>query len=72
MSGGGEFLAIVGASGAGKTTLLSFLGGLDTATSGMVEIDGVQLGSLCRRGLAGYRARKADMVFQLFPFHEAT
>ena len=62
----GEFLAVVGASGSGKTTLLSLLAGLDTATSGTVEIDGVQLGSLSRRQLAGYRARKAGMVFQSF------
>jgi putative ABC transport system ATP-binding protein len=62
----GEFLAVVGASGSGKTTLLSLLAGLDTATSGTIEIDGVQLGSLSRKELAQYRARKAGMVFQSF------
>ncbi len=62
----GEFLAIVGASGSGKTTLLSLLAGLDTATSGTIEVDGVPLGSLSSRQLAGYRARKAGMVFQSF------
>jgi len=62
----GEFLALVGASGSGKTTLLSLLAGLDTATSGTVEVDGTLLGSLSRKELARYRAQKAGMVFQSF------
>ena len=36
----GEFAVIVGPSGAGKTTVLNILGGMDTATSGLVQIDG--------------------------------
>ena len=36
----GEFVVIVGPSGAGKTTVLNILGGMDTATSGEVWIDG--------------------------------
>ena len=36
----GEFVVIVGPSGCGKTTLLNIVGGLDTATSGTVEVDG--------------------------------
>ena len=35
----GEFFMIVGPSGCGKTTLLRILAGLDTATSGTIEID---------------------------------
>jgi putative ABC transport system ATP-binding protein len=62
----GEFLAIVGSSGSGKTTLLSLLAGLDTPTSGTIEVDGVDLGSLTRRQLSRYRAEKAGMVFQSF------
>jgi putative ABC transport system ATP-binding protein len=42
----GEFLALTGPSGSGKTTLLSIVGGLDSPTSGSVEIDGEPLESL--------------------------
>ena len=38
--GKGEFVVIVGPSGAGKTTVLNILGGMDTATSGKVLVDG--------------------------------
>ena len=36
----GEFVMIVGPSGCGKTTLINILGGLGTATSGQVLLDG--------------------------------
>ena len=39
----GEFAVIVGPSGAGKTTVLNILGGMDTATSGEVRIDGTDI-----------------------------
>ncbi len=36
----GEFVCLLGASGCGKSTLLSIIGGLETATSGAVRVDG--------------------------------
>lgn len=62
----GEFLSIVGSSGSGKTTLLNLMAGLDTPTSGSVELGGRSLTSLSRRQLATHRAYKTGMIFQSF------
>ncbi len=62
----GEFLGIVGSSGSGKTTLLNLLAGLDTPTSGTVEVGGIALTSMSRRQLAAYRAKNVGMIFQSF------
>lgn len=62
----GEFLGVVGSSGSGKSTLLNLLAGLDTPTSGSVEIQGIPLASMSRRQLAEYRAQKVGIVFQSF------
>ena len=64
--GRGEYLGVVGSSGSGKTTLLNLLAGLDTPTSGSVELAGTPLSSLTRRQLSSYRANKVGMVFQSF------
>ena len=62
----GEFVVIVGSSGCGKSTLLGIFGGLDTPTSGTVEMESRSLYTLSRRELAAYRARQIGMVFQSF------
>jgi len=62
----GEFMAVVGSSGSGKSTLLNLLAGLDTPTSGEVEVAGTQLSTLTPRGRAEYRATRVGMVFQSF------
>ena len=62
----GEFLALVGASGSGKSTLLAMLAGLDTPTSGQIEIGGRLLNDLSRRELGAYRAHRVGMIFQSF------
>jgi len=61
-----ETVAIVGASGSGKTTLLGLLAGLDDATSGNVELDGVPLATLDQDGRAALRQRLLGFVFQSF------
>ena len=51
----GEFVVIVGPSGAGKTTVLNILGGMDTATSGKLIVDGQDVTAYNARQLTGYR-----------------
>ena len=62
----GEFTAIVGPSGSGKTTLLNIIGGLDDATEGSVEIDGVKINELSARKLTDFRMRNIGFVFQAY------
>jgi putative ABC transport system ATP-binding protein len=62
----GEYVAIVGPSGSGKSTLLTLLGGLDTPTSGDVEILGTSLGALDDRRLTRLRLERIGFVFQRF------
>jgi putative ABC transport system ATP-binding protein len=62
----GETVAIVGQSGSGKSTLLSLLAGLDSPTSGSVELAGRALGAMSEEELTAYRARHLGIVFQQF------
>jgi putative ABC transport system ATP-binding protein len=62
----GEAVGVVGASGSGKSTLLAILAGLDTPTSGRVEIDGIDLFSLDEDARAELRGRLMGFVFQSF------
>lgn len=62
----GEFAVIVGASGAGKTTILNILGGMDTATSGSVVLDGEKVSEFPNRRLTTYRRHDIGFVFQFY------
>src|SRR5215208_4565274 len=64
--GPGDFLAILGPSGSGKTTLLGLLAGLDRPTTGTVDIDGRDLGSMSEDERARVRVEKIGFVFQSF------
>jgi len=62
----GEMVAIVGPSGSGKSTLLNLIGGLDTPTSGQIEIDGERLSGLPDDDLTRMRRDKIGFIFQFF------
>ncbi len=62
----GELVVIVGPSGAGKTTVLNMLGGMDSATSGTILLDGRKISGLSERELTLYRRHDIGFVFQFY------
>ena len=62
----GEAVAVVGASGSGKSTLLALLAGLDTPSSGTVELDGQNRCQPADDKRAELRGRMLGFVFQSF------
>ena len=62
----GELAVVLGASGAGKTTALNILGGMDTATSGRVRVDGRDITGASEAELVEYRRADVGFVFQFY------
>ena len=62
----GELVVVVGPSGAGKTTLLNMLGGMDTATSGTILLDGQDISRYDAKQLTAYRRYDIGFVFQFY------
>jgi putative ABC transport system ATP-binding protein len=62
----GDFLALMGPSGSGKTTLLNLMGGLDTPSSGAIEIGGANIAGLSGSQLSQWRSQHIGFVFQLY------
>lgn len=62
----GELAVILGSSGAGKTTALNILGGMDNATSGKVEVDGVDIAGYTAKQLTTFRRNDIGFVFQFY------
>lgn len=62
----GETLAVVGASGSGKSTLLHVMGGVDTADSGNIVVDGKDITTLNDDEMSVFRRRKIGFVFQAY------
>jgi putative ABC transport system ATP-binding protein len=61
-----ERVGIIGPSGSGKSTLLGLMGGLDSPTSGRIEIDGIDITRLSEGKLTEVRNEKIGFVFQFF------
>ena len=62
----GDFVAIIGQSGSGKSTLMNILGCLDTQSSGVCRIGGVDIGTLNSDGLAELRGKRIGFIFQRY------
>ena len=62
----GQFTAVMGPSGSGKSTLMHLLAGLDTPSSGTVEIGGEDITKMNDKQLTKLRRRHIGFVFQSF------
>ncbi|MDR0951065.1 MAG: methionine ABC transporter ATP-binding protein [Candidatus Ancillula sp.] len=61
----GEVFGVIGHSGAGKSTLVRLINQLEKTTSGILEVDGHQVGNLSEKDLKKLRS-EIGMVFQQF------
>ncbi len=62
----GEICVLLGPSGSGKSTLLNIIGGIDTADSGYVSINGEKTKDMNVRNLTRYRRNHLGYVFQMY------
>lgn len=62
----GDICVILGPSGSGKSTLLNIIGGLETADSGEIEINGQKLLKVSEKKLSDYRRNTLGFVFQSY------
>jgi len=60
----GEIVSIIGPSGSGKTTLLNIIGGLDTATAGLVKVGDTKVTDLSTSQLVEFRRKTVGHIFQ--------
>jgi len=60
----GERVAIMGSSGSGKSTLLHLLGGLEKPSSGLIELDGINLNKVRQAKLSKLRNRSLGFIYQ--------
>jgi putative ABC transport system ATP-binding protein len=62
----GEMLALMGPSGSGKTTLLNLIAGLDSPSSGALDVGAHRISAMSEAQLARWRTRHIGFVFQFY------
>ena len=62
----GEMCVLLGPSGSGKSTLLNILGGIDSADSGYISINGEKTADMKEKELTYYRRKHLGYVFQMY------
>jgi len=62
----GEFTTLSGESGSGKTTLLNIIGGLDSATSGQIFLEGKEISAYSEEKMAKLRLHDIGFIFQAY------
>ena len=62
----GEICVLLGPSGSGKSTLLNIIGGIDSADSGYISINGEKTADMNEKALTNYRRRHFGYVFQMY------
>lgn len=62
----GEICVLLGPSGSGKSTLLNIIGGIDSADSGYVAIQGEKTAQMTEKEITEYRRMHLGYVFQMY------
>ena len=62
----GEICVLLGPSGSGKSTLLNIIGGIDSADSGYISINGEKTADMNEKAMTNYRRRHLGYVFQMY------
>lgn len=61
-----EMCVLLGPSGSGKSTLLNIIGGIDSADSGYISINGEKTADMKEKELTYYRRKHLGYVFQMY------
>lgn len=62
----GEICVLLGPSGSGKSTLLNIIGGIDSADSGYISINGEKTADMNEKTLTRYRRKHIGYIFQMY------